>query len=123
MSAVLSADDLRFINRIATARYGGAEVGAVDEVALAAALDAASEGSPFVRAAALAGGLLGRMAFAAAALPTALLAVHCVLALEGFSLIAPQGVAAGMIRGLDGAGDAATVARWLEDRAVPAASS
>ena len=123
MNASLQAADLRFINRIAARRFGAADLGAVDDAALAAALAAASEGPPFARAAALAATLLQRHAFSSAPLPTALLAVHCALTLEGFSLVAPQGVTAGMIRGLAGPGDAATVARWLEDRAIPVASS
>jgi prophage maintenance system killer protein len=122
VSTPLRTSDLRFINRVAARRFAGGEPGAVDEAVLAAALAAAEEGPPFARAAALAATLLQRRAFASAPLPTALLAVHCALALEGFSLIAPQGVTAGMIRGLADGGSAATLARWLEDRAVPAAS-
>jgi len=70
----------------------------------------------------LAAVLLQRQAFASAPLPTALLIVHCALTLEGFVLVAPQGVTAGMIRALADDGNAATMARWLEDRAVPSAS-
>jgi hypothetical protein len=57
-----------------------------------------------------------------APLQTVLLVLHCALSLEGFSLIAPQGVLAGMVRGLAADGDATVVARWLEDRAVPSGS-
>ncbi len=75
-----------------------------------------------MRAATLAAVLLQRHAFAAAPLQTALLVLHCALSLEGFSLVAPQGVLAGMIHSLADDGDAAAVARWLEDRAVPTTS-
>jgi prophage maintenance system killer protein len=123
VSPPLSAADLRFINRIASRRCAGGEPGAVDDPAIDAALAAAGEGTPFVRVATLAATLLQRRAFASAPLPTALLTLHCALTLEGMSLIAPQGVAAGMIRGLAADGNVATLARWLEDRAVPSASS
>ncbi|MGH7721350.1 MAG: hypothetical protein ACRENL_00765 [Candidatus Dormibacteria bacterium] len=123
MSAPLSAADLRFVNSVAARRFAATEPGTVDEDALEAALAAADGGAPFERSAALATALLLRRAFSSAALPTALLVLHCALALEGFVLIAPQGVTAGMIRGVARDGDAATLARWLEDRAVPSASS
>lgn len=123
MSGSLSAADVRFINRIAARRCGGGEPGGMDEHAIAAAIAAApGEGRPaFLRVAMLAAALLERDAFATAALPTALLVVHCALALEGFVLVAPQGVTAGMIRAVAHEGDAATLSRWLEDRAVPSA--
>jgi len=123
VSAPLHAADLRFVNRVAARRCAGGEPAAVAEQAIEAALDAAAvEGTPFVRTATLAALLLQRHVFASAPLPTALLVVHCALVLEGFVLIAPQGVTAGMIRGVAADGDAATLARWLEDRAVPSAS-
>lgn len=126
MSVPLSATDLAFVNGVAARRWADGEPAAADERSLEAALAeaAATEGTPFLRIATLAGALLRRHAFPSAPLPTALLVLHCALALEGFVLIAPQGVAAGMIRAVagDGDGDAITLARWLEDRAVPSAS-
>ena len=122
MSAPLQAADLRFINSVAARRFGGGEPGSVDPGALDAALSAAAEGTAFVRAATLAAVLVQRQAFASAPLQTALLVLHCALSLEGFSLIAPQGVLAGMIDALAKDGDAGVVARWLEDRAVPTSS-
>ncbi len=123
MSAPLQADDLRFINGVAARRFAGGELGSVDEAAVAAGISAAGDGTAFLRAATLAAALLERRAFSAAPLQTALLVLHCALSLEGFSLVAPQGVMTGMIQQLATNGDAAAVARWLEDRAVPTASS
>jgi prophage maintenance system killer protein len=123
VSVPVRAADLRFVNRVAARRCAGGEPGPVDEQAIATALGAAAvEGTPFVRIATLAAVLLQQHVFASAPLPTALLVVHCALALEGFVLIAPQGVTAGMIREVAADGDAGTLARWLEDRAVPSAS-
>jgi prophage maintenance system killer protein len=121
MTAPLRAADLRFINRIASRRFAGGEPDAVEDSALEAALAECAGATPFVRAATLAAAMLRRAVVARAPLQTALLTLHCALALEGFSLLAPQGVAAGMIRDLAAGGNAATMARWLEDRAVPAA--
>ena len=120
MSALRDAD-LRFVNLVAARRFAGGDPGAVDAAALDAALAAAADGPPFTRAATLAAELVQRGVFSSAPLHTALLALHCSLSLDGFSLVAPQGVLAGMIRGLSRDGDAAGVARWLEDRAVPIA--
>lgn len=122
MTPPLQPADLLFINRVAARRFTGGEPGPVDEAAVDDALGAASEGGPFRGAATLAAVLLQRGAFTSAPLQTALLSVHCALSLAGLSVIAPQGVTAGMIEGLAAGGDVATVARWLEDRAVPAAS-
>jgi prophage maintenance system killer protein len=122
VSAPLQAADLRFINSVAVRRFAGGEPGSVDAGAVDDALLAAADGTAFVRAASLAAVLVQRHAFASAPLQTALLVLHCALSLEGFSLVAPQGVLAGMIDGLAKDGDAGVVARWLEDRAVPAAS-
>jgi prophage maintenance system killer protein len=122
VSATLQATDLRFINTVAARRFAGADAGRVDGDAVAAAVAAAAEGTPFARAAALAGVLLARQAFATAPLQTGLLVLHCALSLDGFTLVAPQGVLAGMIGSLARDGDTAAVARWLEDRAVPTAS-
>jgi prophage maintenance system killer protein len=121
MSGPLRAADLRFINRIASLRFAGTAPGGVDDAALSAAADDVGDGTPFLRAAVLAATLLHRRVFATAPLQTALLSLHCALALEGLSLLAPQGVAAGMIQELARGGNTATMARWLEDRAVPSA--
>jgi prophage maintenance system killer protein len=121
VTAPLQASDLRFINAVAAKRFGGTDAGSFDSEAIAVAVTAATEGTAFVRAATLAATVLQRRAFAVAPRQTALLVLHCALALEGFSLIAPQGVLAGMIEALARDGDAVAVARWLEDRAVPSA--
>lgn len=122
MTSRLTVADLRFVNRVAARRLLGADPPPADGDALAAALDGAVGDTPLDRAAALAATLLGGGMFAVAPLQTTLLVVHCALALDGFILLAPQGVIVGMIRGLAHDGDAATFARWLEDRTVPSAS-
>ena len=123
MSASLTAADLRFINSVAAKRFGGGATTAVDAAALDAAIRAGGgEGTAFQRTAGLATALVRGHAFAAAPLQTALLVLHCALAFDGFSLIAPQGVLAGMVAALATDGDAGVLARWLEDRAVPSAS-
>ncbi len=122
MNAPLQAADLRFINTVASRRFAGGEPGAVDDDAVSAALTTAAEGTSFVRAAELAAVLVQRHAFTTAPLQTVLLILHSALSLAGFSLIAPQGVMAGMIKDLASNGDATIVARWMEDRAVPATS-
>ncbi|HSP64665.1 MAG TPA: hypothetical protein VLO10_00610 [Candidatus Deferrimicrobium sp.] len=122
MSAPLQAADLRFINTVAARRFAGGAAGPIDAGAVDEAVAAATEGTAFVRAATLAAVLVNRHAFGSAPLQTALLVLHCALALAGFSLVAPQGVLAGMIQQLAAGGDAAGLARWLEDRAVPSAA-
>jgi prophage maintenance system killer protein len=122
MSAPLQAADLRFINRVATKRFAGGDAGSVDDRAIDEAIGAAAEGTAYVRAATLAAVLVQRRAFSSAPRQTALLVLHCALSVEGFSLVAPQGVMAGMIQQLAADGEAAGVARWLEDRAVPTGS-
>lgn len=122
MSPRLQAADLRFINGVAARRFAGGEPSSIDDAAVQDAVAAAAEGTAFARAATLVAVLVQRHAFTSAPLQTALLILHCALSLQGFSLIAPQGVMAGMIEGLAKNGDAAIVARWLEDRAVPSAS-
>jgi prophage maintenance system killer protein len=122
MSAPLQAVDLRFIHDVAARRFAGGEAGSIDEAAIDEAVAAAAEGTAFVRAATLAAVLVQRRAFSSAPLQTALLVLHCALSLEGFSLVAPQGVLAGMIQQLAAEGDGDVVARWVEDRAVPTAS-
>jgi len=74
--------------------------------------------TPFSRAAAQAEAA-ARIVPRAAAL-TALLALAVRLAREGYVLVAPQGVLAGMVAGMvAGRLDAAALGRWVEDRAVP----
>ena len=122
MSARLSVADLCFINRVAARRFAGAEPAQPDLAVLTEALEGANSALPLERVAELVAPLLRRAAFSSAPLQTALLVVHCALSLEGFFLLAPQGVIVGMIRGLAGDGDAAAFARWLEDRTVPSTS-
>lgn len=122
MTSSLTVADLRFINRVAARRFNGADPQPADGDALVAALDGAVGSTPLDRAAALAAGLLRSGVFTVVPLQTTLLVVHCALALDGFILLAPQGVIVGMIRGLAHDGDAPTFARWLEDRTVPSAS-
>jgi prophage maintenance system killer protein len=118
----LTSADLRFINLVASRRFGGARE-AAEPRGLDSALEAVAAGTPYARAAALAAELIGRSVFAGAVLPTALLAMVTQLERDGLELLAPQGAIVGMIRELaSGEVDVATVARWLEDRAVPAAS-
>ncbi|MBV8529147.1 MAG: hypothetical protein JOZ75_12605 [Candidatus Dormibacteraeota bacterium] len=114
---LLSSDELRFINLVAVRRVGGRpeEVPAAPEVALA---DLQSE-RPVRRAARLGAALTRPGAVAHAALPTALLAVICQLNRDGYRLVAPQGAAAGMIRGLSTGGVSVDgFAAWVEDRAI-----
>jgi len=118
----LRAADLRFINRIASLRCAETQPGPVEEADLDAALTEVTGTTPFVRAASLAAALMRGRVFPTAPYQTTLLALHCALALDRLALLAPQGVVAGMIRGLDTGGDVDAVARWLEDRTVPAAS-
>ena len=114
----LGDHDLRFINLVASRRFGGVDRPA-PPVGLDEALASAKGPTPFTRAASLAGELLSRRVFVTSPLQTALLAVCCQLELEGYELLAPQGVAAGMVRDLaSGRVDVDTTARWLEDRAV-----
>lgn len=123
MSEPLTAADLRFINLVAARRFAAGSEPHVEAGVLEAALAGATGSTPFARAATLAGSLLARRVFAVAPLHTALLVLHCSLTRDGLTLLTPQGVLAGMIRGLaTGAEDVAGVARWLEDRAVPSAS-
>jgi prophage maintenance system killer protein len=122
VTTALQAADIRFVNEVAARRFAPGGQAAVDDGVVAGALAAAGEGTVFVRAATLAAVLLQRGAFVTAPLQTTLLVLHCALSLEGFTLVAPQGVVAGMVRGLAAGEDAGGVARWLEDRAVSTAS-
>jgi hypothetical protein len=116
-SAALSADQLRFINLVAARRIGG------DAHASPAAphveFDGAQSAPAARRVAELGAALAHPGVVAETALPTVLLAVICQLHREGYRLVAPQGVAAGMIRGLN-TGDVSveSFAAWLEDRTI-----
>ncbi len=117
---MLSVADLRLVNSVAARRFGGVDSPAVDEEALAAAVaEQRADDTAYARAASLVAALLRRSVFATAPLPTALLSLHCALSLAGIVLLAPQGVVAGMIKGLAAGDDPAILVRWLEDRAVP----
>lgn len=118
---LLTAADLRFVNLVAARRFGGRAPIEPDD--LDGALRSVTGATPPQRAAAIAGALLGRRVFEVAPLPTALLAMTAQLDREGLQLLAPQGATVGMVRELAlGSGDVAVVARWLEDRSVPASS-
>ena len=122
MTASLTSADLVFINRVASRRFGSGEPVAPDAAVLEAAVAAQSEGSAVGSATALLTALLTSRAFPALPEHSALLALHCALALRGLSLLAPQGVLVGMIRALAGGGDPGDFQRWLEDRTVPSTS-
>ena len=122
MSPSLTVADLCFINRVAARRYGGPEPAPAADAVLTEALEGAVGATPLDRTAALVASLLKRGAFASAPLQSALLVLHCALAIDGFVLLAPQGVIVGMIRGLAGKDEAPAFARWLEDRTVPSTS-
>jgi prophage maintenance system killer protein len=118
MSGVpLSVADVRFINLVAARRVCGdpAASPAPPETTLA---EVRSQ-TPALRAAELAAALLRPGALSVAALPTALLAIVCQLDRDGYRLVAPQGAAAGMIRGLrNGSVSVSGFAAWVEDRAI-----
>ena len=116
MSAdVIGLDAVRFINLVAARRFAGV----VDPPAPDDVLGSVSGDTPYQRAASLAWALVQPGALAVAALPTALLAVCCQLGRDGYGLMAPQGAAAGMIRGLaNGTIQRSAFAGWLQDRAV-----
>ena len=118
----LGETDLRFINLVAARRFAGSD--ASPPQALDAALAQVIGASPYERAASLAAVLLTEGVFTVAARPTAFLAMCVQLNLHGYDLLAPQGVAAGMMAGLAaGRLDVQAVARWLEDRSVGVAMS
>jgi len=122
-ASAVTATDLRFINLVATRTFGGgqqpAETGDIEAV-----VDAVVGEKPPARAASLAFELLSRRVFTTEPLTTALLAMSCQLDADGLQLLAPQGAIVGMMRELAaGQVDVDIVARWLEDRAVPGASS
>jgi len=123
MTPQLTSADLRFINLVAARRFTDVPEPRSDDSVLAACLGDADAATAHERAALLAGALVRRHAFAVAPLQTVLLVIHCALVLEGFTVLAPQGAAVGMLRELGDGGDPAVLARWLEDRAVPTASA
>lgn len=112
----VTADEVRFINLVARRRVLGESAATAPP---SASLEQSTAPNPSRRAAELAAAILRPGTLAAAALPTALLAVVCQLGRDGFRLMAPQGAAAGMVRGL-AAGEVSVgaFAAWLEDRAV-----
>ena len=115
--AQLSLDELRFINLVAARRVGG-DPGA-SPAPLSVAIDGTADERPARRVAELGAALARPGAVAEAALPTALLAVICQLGRDGYRLVAPQGAAAGMIRGLrTGAVSVDAFAAWVEDRSI-----
>ncbi|GAC1340913.1 MAG: hypothetical protein NVSMB29_10560 [Candidatus Dormibacteria bacterium] len=127
--ASLSPGDLLLLHTVA-ARRAGVDPGVLSSTHLeeAAAWPQVEEAgiarfpTPFGRAAAQAEAA-ARVAPRAATL-TALLALAARLAREGYVLVAPQGVLAGMVAGLvAGRLDAAALSRWIEDRAVPEATA
>lgn len=122
MTAVLTAADLLFINRVASRRFAAAEPATPDAAAIQASLATGADGPVLRSATAVVAALLTRNAFPTVPQHTALLVLHCWLSLQGLSLLAPQGVLAGMIRGLASDADLAAFERWLEDRTVPSAS-
>ena len=122
-AAAVTAADLRFINLVATRNFGGGREPAVAGDLEAALASVAGE-KPHVRAASLAAAVLSQRVFTVEPLTTALLAMACQLDADGLQLLAPQGAIVGMMRELAaGQVDVDTVSRWLEDRAVPGASS
>lgn len=115
-AAVLTGDEVRFVNLVAARRSGSLAPGWQPP---ALALDPIDGDTPFARAAALAAALARPGVLETASLPTILLATCCQLRRDGHRLMAPQGVAAGMTRGLaNGSVSAAEFAAWLKDRAV-----
>ena len=115
--ALLSGEELRFINLVAARRVGGDAAAAPLQPQLGIE---GLDGERAARRAAELGAALARPgALSEAALPTTLLAVICQLGRDGYRLVAPQGAAAGMIRGLrTGAVSVDSFAAWVEDRAI-----
>ena len=117
--APLAGDEVRFINLVAARRVTRGPTAAAETAH--SGLDEVRSDQPPVRAAQLAAVLARPGTLAVAALPTTLLAVICQLRRDGLRLIAPQGVAAGMIRGLStGRVGVDEFAAWLADRAIGA---
>ena len=113
---MLSDGEVRFIGLVAARRSGGVEPAWEPP---AVSLDGLGGDTPFARAASLGAALARPGVLDAATLPAILLATCCQLRRDGYRLMAPQGVAAGMTRGLAGGSvSAAEFAAWLQDRAV-----
>src|ERR1700726_2196191 len=93
----LGERDLRFINLVAARRFAGSDP--APPQALDAALAQVTGVSAFQRSASLAAVLLASGVFSVAPRPTAFLAMCVELNLHGYDLLAPQGVAAGMMAG------------------------
>ena len=106
---VLSADDIAFIELVASRRFGGGSDGRGP--GRAGLIDGTTE---FARAAAAA-----RQVMPAAGPQAALLAMLCQLALDGQQLLSPQGAVTGMIAGVRNGGDPDVLVRWLQDRCIP----
>ena len=123
MSRSLTVADITFINRVAARRFTGADPAPPDLASMEAACGAADAGTATQRAASLVAALLAGGTFRTAPLQSALLTLHCALALNGFTLLAPQGVLAGMLRTAAAPGGADALTRWLDDRAVPSGST
>lgn len=119
---LLQSADIRLIHLVASRRRG-VPAPALDEAALdstMANLTGGDSGTPFARTAGVAAAVIGLVDDPAVAGQMALLALCCQLAVEGFTLVAPQGVLAGMVADLrSGRGNEASLSRWLEDRALP----
>lgn len=121
-SPLLRPADLRLIHLVASRRRGEPtpDLDAAELDSLLGELNAADSGTTFTRTAGVAAGVSRLGDGGPLYAQMALLALCCQLALEGYTLVAPQGVLAGMITGLrNGRGNAASLARWLEDRALP----
>ena len=114
---MLSIEELRFINLVAARRVAGDAAASPPPPQIA--IEGLEEERPSRRAAELGAALARPGTLAAAALPTTLLAVLCQLGRDGYRLVAPQGAAAGMIRGLrTGSVSVDSFAGWVEDRAI-----
>ena len=122
MSApLLRPADIRLVHLVAAHRRGE-PAPAIDEDRIVAALAAVDAGDASVsrRAAEIGRAVLGLVDDPALARQMCVLAICAQLSLDGQTLVAPQGVFAGMVSALQKDGDAAALGRWLEDRALPA---
>ena len=116
MSVTISPADLRFIAATLSSRAGG-DGSSPDGLDAPVSLQSAT---PSTRAAELGAIVFTRIPKAPLRRAIALTAMACQLRLDGYMLLAPQGVVVGMVGGLDtGRVSASAVARWIEDRAIP----
>lgn len=114
---VLGVDELRFINLVAARRFAGDPSASPPQPQIV--IEGLDGERPARRVAELGAALARPGALAEAELPTTLLAVLCQLNRDGYRLVAPQGAAAGMIRGLrTGAVSVDSFTAWVEDRAI-----